>query len=235
MGSGTVSESWGTIRYGRLAEVLLYDVRRMCTLAGPSAIFLDHEVERWLLARSLSPDVTHLVHASSNPLGWTAGKWMEWYPDVLNKQGKLTDLEPKPYWQDGWMKQHDRLVTAMTGIKRRIPLTISGDLHAVGIGKIMRSGTLDLKNNPLTAVLAGPIGTAPGAWPSAFRGVGSTPPRHLDVQEEVKLIEQHSFTIADFLPDRIVLRFFKWDLKTESPEAIDRLEAFYTTEIGRPI
>ncbi len=233
-GDGAVSESWGTLRYGRLAEVLLYDVRRMCTLAGESAVFLDPEVERWVLARTGSTDVTHLVHAPSNPFGWTAGKWMEWYPDVLNREGKLTDQEPKPYWQSGWMKQHDRLVAAMTAMKGRIPLTISGDLHAIGIGKILRCGSLNLEKNPLTAVLSGPIGTAPGAWPSAFRGVGSTPPRHLDVQEEVKPIEQHSFTIADFLPDRVRLRFFKWDLKTQPPEAIDRLDPFHTTEIGRP-
>jgi hypothetical protein len=234
VGDGTVSESWGTLRYGRLTEVLMYDVRRMCTLAGPSAVFLDSEVERWLTARSQSPDITHLVHAPSNPLGWTAGKWMEWYPDVLNNAGKLTAKEPKPYWQAGWMSQHDRLVAAMTATKGRIPLTISGDLHAIGIGKILRSGSLNLDKNPLTAVLSGPIGTAPGAWPSAFRGVGSTPPEHLDVQEEVKPIEQHSFTIADFLSDRVRLRFFKWDLKTQSPEAIDRLEPFHTTEITRP-
>jgi len=65
--------------------------------------------------------------------------------------------------------------------------------------------------------------------------VGSTPPAYLDVQEEVKPIEQHSFTMADFLPDRIVLRFFKWDVKTQSPDIIDRLEPFHTTELGRPI
>jgi hypothetical protein len=235
MGAGGVSESWGTLRYGRLAEVLLYDVRRMCTLAGSTGVFLDPEVEQWLLARSASPDVTHLVHAPSNPMGWTAGKWMEWYPDVLNREGKLTAAEPKPYWQSGWMAQHDRLIGAMAARKGQIPLTISGDLHAVGIGKILRSGSLNFEKNPVTAVLSGPIGTAPGAWPSAFRGVGSTPPQHLDVREEVQPIEQHSFTIADFLPDRIRLRFFKWDLKTQPIEAIDRLEPFHTTEIGRPI
>ena len=234
VGDGAVSESWGTLRYGRLAEVLLYDVRRTCTLAGSSAVFIDPEAERWLLARTSSTDVTHLVHARSNPLGWTAGKWMEWYPDVLNQQGQLTTREPKPFWQSGWMKQHDRLVAAMTSMKARIPLTISGDLHAVGIGNIRRCGSVNLEKNPLTTVLAGPIGTAPGAWPSAFRGVGSTPPEHLDVREEVKPIEQHSFTIADFLPDRVRLRFFKWDLKTQPPEAIDGLQPFHTTEIGRP-
>ena len=47
-----LSESFGTLRYGRLAEVLLYDVRRTMTLAGPSAVFVDLEVEKWLLART---------------------------------------------------------------------------------------------------------------------------------------------------------------------------------------
>src|SRR5262249_38292038 len=51
-GEGAVSESWGTLRYGKLVEVLLYDVRRMCTLAGPTAVFLDPAVESWLLTRT---------------------------------------------------------------------------------------------------------------------------------------------------------------------------------------
>lgn len=46
-------------------------------------------------------------------------------------------------------------------------------------------------------------------------------------------VEQHGFTLADFLPDRIVLRLFKWDLKTQSLEAIDSLEPFHTTELGK--
>ena len=70
-------------------------------------------------------------------------------------------------------------------------------------------------------MLAGPIGTGPSQWPSAFRGIGSTLPAYLDVVEEVKPIEQHRFTIADFFLDRIKLRFFKWDVKTQSPELID--------------
>lgn len=234
-GANGVSESWGTVRFGSLAEILLYDVRRTCTLAGASAVFIDPEVERWLVARTASRDVTHLVHAPSNPFGWTAGKWMEWYPDLLNADGKLTTAESKPSWQSGWLKQHDRLIAAMAAMKGRIPLTVSGDLHAVGIGHILRAGKLNLEKNPVTAVLAGPIGTGPAAWPSAFRGVGSTPPAYLDVREEVKPIEQHSFTMADFLPDRIVLRFFKWDVKTQSPDAIESLEPFHTTELGRPV
>jgi len=232
-GAGGVSESFGTLRFGRLAEILLYDVRRTCTLAGPSAVYIDPEVEQWLHARTASTDVTHLVHAPSNPFGWSAGKWMEWYPDVLDNDGKLTAAKPKPYWQAGWLKQHDRLVASMTAMKGRIPLTVSGDLHAVGIGKILRAGGLDVGANPVTAVLAGPIGTSPIGWPSAFRGVAPTPPAYLDVQEEIKPIEQHGFTLADFLADRIVLRFFKWNRATDSPEAIDSLQPFHTTEVGR--
>src|SRR6266852_666136 len=69
--SGGVSETFGTIRYGRLAEILLYDIRRTQTLAGQSAVYVELEVERWLKARSAARDVTHVVHVPSNPPGWT--------------------------------------------------------------------------------------------------------------------------------------------------------------------
>jgi hypothetical protein len=233
-GEGGVSESWGTVRFGRLLEVLLYDVRRTCTLAGASAVFVDPEVETWLLSRTASGDVTHLVHAPSNPPGWTAGKWMEWYPDVLDESGGLTTAKPKAFWQPGWMAQHDRLISAMAAMPLRSPLVVSGDLHAIGIGRILRSGNARFDRNPVTAVLSGPIGTGPAGWPSAFRRVGSTPPKHLDVQEEVKPIEQHGFVLADFTPDRIVMRFFKWDVQTQSPDAIDTLEPFRVSELTRP-
>ena len=228
-----VSESFGTLRFGRLLEVLLYDVRRTMTLAGPSAVFIDPQVEQWLHARTSSLDTTHLAHAPSNPPGWTAGKWGEWYPDILGDDAKLTTTRPKPYWQAGWLKQHDRLIASVAAMKGRIPLMVSGDLHAIAIGKMLRSGELNLEVNPIAAVLSGPIGTRPGGWPTAFRGVGASPPAHLDMREDVKPIEQHGFTVADFLPDKIVLRLFKWDLKTQPPEAIDSLEPFHTTELGK--
>ena len=98
-----ISESFGTLRYGRLAEVLLYTVRRTLTMAGPSAVFLDPEVEGWLLA----PDDVSRRHPCgerpSNPPGWTAGKWGEWFPDVLGADGRLTMDVAKPYWQAGWL------------------------------------------------------------------------------------------------------------------------------------
>lgn len=152
---------------------------------------------------------------------------------MLGADKKLTTTVEKPYWQKGWLRQHDRLMQSLAEMKQRIPLVISGDLHAVGIGRMLRAGTLHFEDNPITTVLAGPIGTGPTGWPSAFRGVGPTTPAHLDLREEVKPIEQHGFTIADFYADRIVLRFFKWDVKTESIEAIDQLSPFHTTTLTR--
>ncbi len=226
-----VSESFGTLRFGRLAEILLYDVRRTPTLAGPSAVFIDPQVENWLKARTASTEVTHVVHVPSNPPGWTAGKWGEWYPDVLGRDGKLTVSEPKPYWQSGWLKQHDRLIEAIAAPRGRVPLVISGDLHAIAIGRMLRSGSLDLRANPVNVVLAGPIGTRPAGWPSGRRGAGALPSAHLDMEEDVKPIEQHGFTIADFTPDKIVVRLFKWDVKTQPVEAIDTLQPFHTAEL----
>ena len=229
-----VSESFGTLRYGRLAEVLLYTVRRTMTMAGPSAVFLDREVEGWLTRRMAATEVTHVVNAPSNPPGWTAGKWGEWYPDVLAADGRLTTEVAKPYWQSGWLAQHDRLLAGMSGMRARIPLAMSGDLHAIGLGRILRSGTLDLAANPVVTALTGPVGTGTRGWPSSVRKVRPTPPLGLSVDEQIPPIEQHGFTLADFTPDQIVLRFFKWDVRTQTAEGLDRLEPFHTAELKRP-
>ena len=230
-----VAESFRTLRYGRLAEVLLYTVRRTMTMTGPTAVFVDDQVESWLKSRMAEQKVAHVVNAPSNPPGWTAGKWGEWYPDILGRDGKLTLEVKKPYWQEGWLRQHDRLMGAMSGMRGRIPLSMSGDLHAIAIGKIMRTGNLDLSANPVVSVLTGPVGTRPGGWPSSgIRKIGAQPSLHLSVNEEVKPIENHGFTIADFTEDKIVLRFFKWDVNTQTVEAIDTLEPFHTAELKRP-
>ncbi len=231
---GDLSESFGTIRYGNLAEVLLYDVRRTMTL-GPRAVFVDSNVEDWLLARTAAPGIRHVVHAPSNPMGWSAGKWGEWYPDILDTDAQtLTTDVPKQFWQDGWLRQHDRLVDAMSGMRDRAPLVISGDLHAVGAGTMRRAGSLDLSANPVTTVLSGPVGTSQRGFPSVVRGVGSTPSSHLDLEEIAPPIEQHGFTLVDFLPDRMSVRLFRWDVNNQPVEAIDRLEPYYTTELATP-
>ncbi|MBM64166.1 MAG: hypothetical protein CL484_14550 [Acidobacteria bacterium] len=230
-----VSESFGTIRFGRLAEILLYDVRRTMSLGGPNAVFVDSQVERWLLERTRAPELAHVVHAPSNPFGWSAGKWGEWYPDILDRDsGSLTTAVEKPYWQQGWLSQHDRLVQAIGSQQNRVPLVISGDLHAIGVGRMHRAGVVDLNTRPITTVLSGPIGTSVRGFPSVVRGIGATPPEHLDVEESVAPIEEHGFTLVDFHPESIGLRQFKWDVKSQPVEAIDQLEAFYTTQLPRP-
>ena len=64
------------------------------------------------------------------------------------------------------------------------------------------------------------------------RGVGSSPSSHLDLDETVPPIENHGFTLLDFLPDRMVVSLFRWDVNSQPIEAIDGLEPFYTTELG---
>lgn len=228
-----LSESFGTLRYGRLAEILLYDVRRTLTLAGPTAVFVAPEVEGWLKARAAAREVSHVVSVPSNPPGWSAGKWGEWYPDLLGPDGKLSVAKPKPYWQSGWLAQHDRLMQSLAAMPERIPLVVSGDLHAIGEGHMRRSGQHDFSFKPIVAVLPGPLGTSTGGWASEFRGVGALPPNHLDMEETLKPIEENGFMIMDFTPETVTLRYFKWNQKTDPVEAIDTLEPFRTTKLRR--
>jgi hypothetical protein len=229
-----VGEAFGTLRFGRLAEILLYDIRRSQTLAGPSAVFVDGTVEAWLKTRMAAREVVHVVNIPSNPPGWSAGKWGEWYPDVLSREGRLTIETPKPYWQSGWLKQHDRLMAAVAAMPGRIPLVISGDLHAIAEGRMQRSGALDFSRNPIVVVLSGPLGTGDRGWPSAFRGIGATPPVHLQMEESLKPIEENGFIIADFTTEGITIRFFRFNYHRQSADEIDTLEPFRVTELKRP-
>lgn len=229
-----VAEAFGTLRYGRLAELLLYDVRRTMTLGGPTAVFLHDTTESWLKARMAARDVVHVLNVPSNPPGWSAGKWGEWYPDILGVDGKLTTAVTKPYWQQGWLRQHDRLMAAISGMPGRIPLIISGDLHAIAEGRMLRSGALDLSKNPVVTALSGPLGAGDMLWPSAFRGVGATPPSHLTMQENLKPLEEHGFLIVDFTPEDITLNFFRFNPHQQTPSDIDELKPFRVTKLVRP-
>jgi len=230
-----VSESFGTVRYGNLAEIVLYDVRRTATLAGPSAVYVDANVEKWLIDRTQSNEVDNLIHCPSNPPGWSLGKWGEWYPDVLiGEEKKLTTAIQKPYWQSGWLKQHDRLMSALSANKSRTPLVISGDMHSIALGSMMRSGTHDFSSNPVNVALSGTGGTYQGGWPSSGRR--KTPAMTslvLDFKEEIKPIEQHGFTLVDFTKNKMVLSFFKWDVHSQSIEDIDSLMPFHVKELPR--
>jgi hypothetical protein len=225
-----VSESYGTLRYGRLAEVMMYDCRRYLTMHGPSAVFVPLEVEAWLKDRMARPDTAHVINIPSTPPGWSAGKWGEWYAD-MEVDGAVSTSKPKPYWQDGWRAQHDRLLQASSNMRTRIPLFVSGDLHAIGETRIAATNRIDLKRNPVVAVLSGPLGTAGYGWPSFFRGTRGMTPAGLIVDEAQPTIEENGFLIADLTPDDITLRFFKW--RYEAAEKIDTLEPFRTTQLKR--
>jgi hypothetical protein len=59
------------------------------------------------------------------------------------------------------------------------------------------------------------------------------PPAGLEVEEGLATLEENGFILADFTPERITLRYFRW--KLGRPEAaLDELEPFRTTVLPRP-
>jgi hypothetical protein len=116
--------------------------------------------------------------------------------------------------------------------KQRAPLTVSGDLHMLAFGTIIKSGGLDLSTNPVYAMCTGPLGSAELAFPSAFRGIPASVPVNLDVEEGVKPLEKNGFSIFDITPDVIRVRMFAW----RPPEPLSKLkslEPFFTIDIPR--
>ena len=222
-----MSESYGSFRWGKLAELLLYDCRRFLSLKGPSAGFVEEAAERWLGLRTRSEkDARHLIHIPSTPLGWSAGKWGEWYPDLLDEDGSLSTRNPKPYWQSGWFEQHQRLLNMIASQKDRIPLMVSGDLHAIASGIISGSGDLNLDRS-VNSILAGPISSDDLAWPSNFRGVGAMVPTAIKIDERTKPLENNGFTLLDIDPEGISVRQFAWH-KSRGIGEIDSLDPIST-------
>lgn len=231
--TGGISQSFGTLRYGRLVEALMYDCRGYLSLKGPTAGFVSRGVERWLARRTADePDVRHLLHLPSTPFGWSAGKWGEWYPDRLEADRSFGTKTAKPYWQSGWFAQHQRLLKAIGGQEKRIPLIVSGDLHAVGSGRITRSGDWH-SGAGVTSVLAGPLGTAGPGWPSAFRGTPPQVPSALEVQPSLSPVEKNGFTLIDITPKSVTLSQFAWR-PPEPVEKIDSLKPINVVRLARP-
>ncbi|MEZ5352281.1 MAG: hypothetical protein R2762_06555 [Bryobacteraceae bacterium] len=226
-----LAECYGTLRFGRAAEILLYDCRRYLTLKGPNAGFVPGNVEDWLVRRMRESPCAHVVNVPSTPIAWTAGKWGEWYPDLLSDSGKVGIDKPKYFWQQGWKSQHDRLLDACSAMER-IPLFISGDLHALAHGAIERNGTQDLRRNPVHSVLSGPVSTGPRGWPSAARG---TPPQiatGIELATDLAPIENNGFTIVDFHAERIEFAMYRWKLGRPESE-LDQLTPFHTFTLSR--
>jgi len=242
-----ISEAFGTFRYGRLAEVLIYDCARFLSLKGTHAGLVPPEAEHWLHQRTRDQSVAQLFHVPSHPFGWSAGKWREWYPDVADlddggatvsrigdfggRNFRLTTEREKYFWQAGWWRQHQRLLESLASQSRRPGVVLSGDLHAIGHSVLEQSGDLDLSANPVHAVLTGPLGTLRG-WPSAARGTPPMAATSLTHDVRGETFEKNGFALFDVTPSEITVRLFAW--KTGEPEsAIDELEPYHTSVIRR--
>jgi phosphodiesterase/alkaline phosphatase D-like protein len=234
-----VSESFGRLRYGDLFEALLYDCRRYFhntrdpALGHRDSAFLPPAIERWIQRRIRKSDAAHLAQMPSTPVLWSAGKWGEWYPDFKDEAGVLRADVAKPYWAQGWADQHDRLITAASSRSDRTPLFVSGDLHAIAVGRILANRGESLKRNPVVSVLAGPIGTGALGWPSRFRGQVPIPSGVLEAEELIAPIEENGFSLLDVTPRELTVSSFRWT-PDQGEETIDRLEPFEVTRFARP-
>ncbi len=152
------------------------------------------------------------------------GNWYDWYPD-LTDDGPASVAIPKPYWQTGWLSQHDRLIEAMQAMPGRIPLIVSGDIHASAHGSILRSGTMDFSANPVVTMLPGTLGSDNNFHTDAQH------PNHLDATNEWGLIGENGFMIADFYADRIDCAFYTWDGNSQTMADISGLNPSYRTTL----
>lgn len=247
-----VSECFGTLRYGRLLEMLMVDCGRYLSLKDRHAGLMPPEAEQWLLQRTRQSDARHMIHMPSTPFGWSAGKWREWYPDLVvsdeimaappavlsqrfggvrGSNLRLSVERQKYMWQSGWFAQHQRIVAAMTA-QNRPAVMMSGDLHATGWDRMMRSGDIDLRANPINIILNGPLGTGLAGWPSGPRGLGPAAPDALTLERNAKPAEKNGFSIVDITPDRIRCQLFAWR-EPDPFDAISRLEPYDILDIPR--
>lgn len=203
-GELTLSSHHGYLQFGDLFAAVLYDCGGGLSLDGDRAGLVPPAVEQWLLAQTARENTLHFSHCPSHPMGWTAGKWREWYPDRLESSGSLVAAVPagedggKYLWQQGWWLQHQRLLAGIAAQRRRHPLMVSGDLHLLGAGRIGRSGELDLAANPVTTILSGPVGVGGLGWLSQARGLAAKTPGALSVAEVMSPVERNGYTLLEF-------------------------------------
>lgn len=219
-----VNASFGTVRYGTLFEGLMYDCKGYITLDGDNGVFVPPAVEDWLLDRMRNSPAQHVMNLPSNPMGWTAGKYAEWYPDVL-LDGELGLGAPKPGWQQGWLSQHDRILSAASAMDR-LPMFVSGDIHSHAEGRIFESMSADFSNNPIISVITGTPATFGVGWPSKVRNTRAMPSKVLTMEENLPALEENGFNIIDVEPTRITVRSFRFDGFNDDPSIIDTLEPF---------
>jgi phosphodiesterase/alkaline phosphatase D-like protein len=220
-----LSSHFGEIQYGDLLSGLLYDCGGYLDLGAQAGLF-PSQVETWLQKRTQIEDSQHLIHFPSHPLGWTAGKWREWYRDLLVSESSiveavLRDKDGKKYmWQEGWWNQHQRLVATLSAQTSRKPIMLTGDLHTLGATRIERSGDLDLSSNPVFSILSGPVGVGDAGWPSRARGVFARTPADLMTTELLALEERNGYALLEFDRDRIECQLFRCPQGYVSPSQL---------------
>lgn len=232
-----LSTHFGSVRYGDLFAGFFYDCGGYLSL-GEGAGLVPPSVERWLLEETRREDTLHAVHFPSHPMGWTAGKWREWYRDRLESSGSLLaavgvdEQGGKFEWQPGWWAQHQRLLGALSAQTKRKAVVVSGDLHALGAAIIESSGALALGQNPVHTLLSGPVGVGELGWPSRARGVTARVPAELSVRSLLDLDERNGFSVLDFDRAGAKMRTYGCPAGYVSP---DRLSVTEAVSIDLPI
>ena len=209
--STEVNRHFGILRYGRLFEAPLFDCAGNLSFSADQGHLVPAEVEDWLKQRIATSDARHFALMPSHPMGWTAGKWREWYPDVVapvgftgvvsnelmaDMDGVLTVEASKYLWPKGWWEQHQRLLEALYR-RSGSRFTFSGDIHAQGATEIRSSGELSLQNRPVTSVLVGPVSSSDATWPSSARGISAAEPRWLDTHTLSATREVNGFAMLE--------------------------------------
>ena len=154
---------------------MLFDCAGHLTLGEEAAGLVPAEIELWLRERVRTSTAANFALVPSHPMGWTAGKWREWYPDVVAPKGyegvvqvelmtdtgdgRLTTDAQKYLWQSGWRSQHQRLLQTLSQRAGR-RLAFSGDIHAQGAVDILVSGSDEPLASPVQSILVGPVSTS---------------------------------------------------------------------------
>lgn len=216
----TQSRMAGRLRFGRLFDGVLLDCAGGLSL-GNDARLVPSSIETWALDLLKTTNAQYTALVPSHPFGYTAGKWREWYPDVvadvgqdvaMNEimgavTGQLGVSAEKYLWQSGWWDQHQRFIEVMRDLEGD-RLIISGDIHALGAVEITGSGNTDLTARPLLSVLSGPVSSSDATWPSAARGVGASTPAWMNVRELAPAREVNGFAIFTFEEEGAQMQLF---------------------------
>ncbi|MFP6806462.1 MAG: hypothetical protein VB957_04675 [Pseudomonadales bacterium] len=189
---------------------------------GDKAKLIPEAAEDWLISRIKDSPAKHYAMVPSHPIGWTAGKWREWYPEVVvpegftgvvtnellaDVQGHLTTTAQKYFWQKGWWDQHQRQLEALVKFWQGSRMIFSGDIHAQGVVDIRSSGDLVLEK-PVKSILVGPVSTSDATWPSAARGIAAGELGWVISDEVLATREVNGFTIFEFEGPEARVRLF---------------------------